>query len=777
MTEHLGSSRPQRWLAAVWLAILLAVAGHNGWLWLGGHARLETDILAMLPQNRQDQAAQDATRQLADAAARRVVVLVGARDWADARRAGDAYAAAIRASGQPLAPRYRVGAQESDNWLDFYAAYRGQLLGDDTRRQLRQTAPAALAEQAAAALFQPMGMPRLGRWQDDPLNVYGQWLGERAAQSRVRVRDERLSLSGADMQYALIMLEQQGPAFSVAAQQAMLPALRQAEAAARQAVPHAQIIQGGVPLFAAFAASAAEREVHTIGLGSLLGILLLTVLAFSGIRPRILVTLSIAAGLGCAISLTSLLFGKLHLITLVFGASLIGVAENYGNNYYAYRLGKPAGERWAMLRGQRATMWLAFATTAIGYALLALAPFPGLRQMAVFSVTGLFGAFVTTLCCLPFADRGEMPFNRFARALGGWRRRWPRWGRNRFSLLLGLAMAAALLAGFAVLKTNDDIRALQNAPQSLLQDQRRIGELMEMAGPAQFYLVSGDSPEQVLRREEALKARLAPLIAAGQLKGVQAISDWAPSQARQLADRRLLQQTVFAPGGVLALASARLGQPAAAAPPPAAFQPLTLQAWLAAPVSEPLRAQWLGRFGQGYASVVMLRGLAGPSMLPLLARQAEPAAGVRFIDKAGEVSGLMRHYRQLMSWVIAASYLLVLAMLWRRFGRQAWRALLPTLLASLLTVALSALLGQPLQLFTILALLLILGMGVDYGVFLLADDDPRAFLSVTLAAAGTLLSFGLLALSSTPALTAFGLTMLLGISLCWLLNPLFTPKT
>lgn len=56
MTEHLGSSRPQRWLAAVWLAILLAVAGHNGWLWLGGHARLETDILAMLPQNRQDQA-------------------------------------------------------------------------------------------------------------------------------------------------------------------------------------------------------------------------------------------------------------------------------------------------------------------------------------------------------------------------------------------------------------------------------------------------------------------------------------------------------------------------------------------------------------------------------------------------------------------------------------------------------------------------------------------------------------------------------------------------
>ncbi|KMN49132.1 hypothetical protein VL04_21325 [Chromobacterium violaceum] len=776
MTEMLGPSRAQRWLAACWLAMLLLAAGHNGWLWLGGGARLETDILAMLPQNRQDAAAQDATRQLADAASRRVVVLLGARDWADARRAADAYVAAILASGQPLAPRYRVSQLESDGWLGFYAAYRSQLLSDDARRRLAEQAAPALAEQAVAALFQPVGMPRLGRWQDDPLNLYGQWLSERAAQSRVRVRDDRLSLADGDTQYALVMLEQQGSAFSVASQRAILPALERGAGAARRAAPNVQLIQAGVPLFAASAASQAEREVHTIGLGSLLGILLLTVFAFNGVRPRVLVTLSIVAGLACAVSLTTLLFGKLHLITLVFGASLIGVAENYGNNYYAYRLGKPAGERWAMLRGQRTTMWLAFSTTAIGYALLALAPFPGLRQMAVFSVTGLFCAFVTTLCCLPFADRGDMRHNRFSRAIGGWRRAWPRWGCNRFSLVFVLAATATCLAGLAQLRADDDVRALQNAPRSLLDDQRRVGELMQMAGPGQFFLVTGSNQEQVLQREEALKMRLAPLISAGKLAGVQAVSDWVPSIARQQADRQLLQRVVYAPGGVLEQAAARLGQPLRAAPLPAP-RALTLDAWLAAPVSEPLRAQWLGRFGGGYASVVMLRGLASPSMLPSLAQVAQPSAGVRFIDKVGEISGLMKHYRQLMSWVIAASYLLVLAMLWRRFGRRAWRALLPTLIASVLAVALLSLCGQPIQLFTVLALLLILGMGVDYGVFLLADDDPRAFLSVTLAAAGTLLAFGLLALSSTPALAAFGLTMLLGISLCWLINPLFTPKT
>jgi predicted exporter len=42
-----------------------------------------------------------------------------------------------------------------------------------------------------------------------------------------------------------------------------------------------------------------------------------------------------------------------------------------------------------------------------------------------------------------------------------------------------------------------------------------------------------------------------------------------------------------------------------------------------------------------------------------------------------------------------------------------------------------------------------------------------------MSAANTLLSFGLLGLSSTPALRAFGLTMLMGTALVWLIVPCF----
>ena len=76
----------------------------------------------------------------------------------------------------------------------------------------------------------------------------------------------------------------------------------------------------------------------------------------------------------------------------------------------------------------------------------------------------------------------------------------------------------------------------------------------------------------------------------------------------------------------------------------------------------------------------------------------------------------------------------------------------------------------------VLALLLLLGVGVDYGIFLQErpiQGDPVAWLAVVLSALSTLLSFGLLGLSKTPALQAFGLTMLVGTGSVWFLTPCF----
>jgi len=144
------------------------------------------------------------------------------------------------------------------------------------------------------------------------------------------------------------------------------------------------------------------------------------------------------------------------------------------------------------------------------------------------------------------------------------------------------------------------------------------------------------------------------------------------------------------------------------------------------------------------------------------------------------VSALLGRYRHMMGLLLVAGHAAVLLALAWRYGRRAWRAWLPTAIATVGTLALLGLSGQPLQLFNVLALALLLGIGIDYGIFLLEREDGgagSAWLSVVLGAAGTWLSFGLLALSSTPALHAFGLTLLFGILIVGIAAPLYRPRT
>ena len=171
-------------------------------------------------------------------------------------------------------------------------------------------------------------------------------------------------------------------------------------------------------------------------------------------------------------------------------------------------------------------------------------------------------------------------------------------------------------------------------------------------------------------------------------------------------------------------------------------------------------------------TVVMLHGLHDAGQLPLLQDAAAGLEGVRWVNRSGDVATLLGRYRWSMTALLLAGHLLVFAALWTRFRSAAWRAWLPTAVASVVAVAVQGWLGEPFQLTNILALLLLLGIGVDYGIFLLEHDgDGAAWLAVVLGAASTWLAFGLLALSSTPALHAFGLTLMIGVALVWALSP------
>ncbi|MFT3761464.1 MAG: hypothetical protein QM761_02405 [Pseudoxanthomonas sp.] len=657
MTEPQASAdarlrRAWRWLALAWLLAVLAVGWHQWRFWQ--QSRIDSDVLALLPQDAGERALGEVTRRIADAGSRQIVVLLGAATPEQAKQAKAAYLDHLRRirerDGEPAPFR---DAGEAEDWFaqarDFYAPWRDRLLTDAQRTMLANGASDALAQQALAALYSPMGAPRLTEWQADPLSLWPQWWQQRATASGLGIGEDGL-LQAEDRYWAVLQFDTTASAFSLDGERRIQDALDAASRAARAEAgapglePGSALreVRAGVPLHAEAAAAQANREINTIGWGSLAAVLLLVWLAFRSLRPIGLVAASLLIGVAAALSVTAMVFGKVHLLTLVFGASLVGVAEDYGIHWFASRQGGETESRWALLRHLLPGLCIALATSALAYLALGLAPFPGLRQMALFSVVGLAAAFVTVVCWFPWLDGGAVRETAFSRWLGGTLRRWPRVDGGRRWRIAGMAMALLVAGGLWRLHADDDLRSLQSSPRALIEQQVEAGRILGLPSPAQFFLVRGGNAEQVLQREEALAARLRVLQEKGDIGGWRALSDWLPSQRRQDENAALAARSeseVLAKVGEAT--GERLQRPAFAA------QPLRMDAFLASPASLPVRALWLGELDDGVASVVMIAGLSKQAT-DILRAQAEGLPGVRWVDRTADFSRLLRHYRRMM---------------------------------------------------------------------------------------------------------------------------------
>jgi predicted exporter len=91
-------------------------------------------------------------------------------------------------------------------------------------------------------------------------------------------------------------------------------------------------------------------------------------------------------------------------------------------------------------------------------------------------------------------------------------------------------------------------------------------------------------------------------------------------------------------------------------------------------------------------------------------------------------------------------------------------------------LSLFAALGHEINLLHVVSLLVVMGMGVDFGIYLVDSvESHRALgatlISILLCCLSTLFTFGMLALSSHPGLRAIGLTSAIGIALSFLFAP------
>lgn len=764
----------------LWLGAVAALALAYG---LGVHGKLqvETDLLAMLPRVERDTLIEQAVRALAEATGRRTLFLVGAPDDARARAAAEDLARVLERAG--VFERVVLHVEVNAGALDaLYGAHRDVLLSDTHRAWLQTGAAARLGDEALRALYTPSGWLRARPFADDPLNLYGDFLAQQLPLAgTLQLQGDVLVAPSADGPYLVVSAEAGATPFSLQGNARFEGVIAAAIAEVRQRHAGADVLCSGVVRHAAAASAQGQAEIAAFGSVSLAAIVLLVVLTFRALRPLLLTLVSLGVGALAALTASHFLFERVHLITLVFGSTLTGVGVDYSIHYFADQFRyRDTWDPRDTLHHVGPAVLVGMLATAAGYLALLLLPFPGLRQMAVFSIVGIAGACATVLLAYPvFANRKPAAH---APAALGLARRLGEVSAERSLPLPPLAVLALLLAiggaGAWQVRFVDDVRSLQSTPEWLRTQDARMRALLGGGQDTRFFLVEGASAEAVLQAEEQLREGLNELVDRGALAGYQAVSRALPSQQRQRQNHAWLAGQVYAQDGVLARTLAGAGYPggdiARRRAAFAATAPLLAPAdWLASPASASLRGLWLeavsAPLDRGVATVVSLSGVRD---LPALHALDARLPAVQFVDRVARISEVLRRFRHLAATGLAVAFVLIAAALMARYGPAiGLRLMIAPVGGAALTLATLGLLGVAANLFNILALLLVLGMGVDYAVFMREGRSARAtvIMAILLAGLMTLLSFGMLALSATPFIRSLGLTVALGVSFTFVL--------
>jgi predicted exporter len=738
---------------------------------------LRSNIFDLLPRSDYDPLVERAIDTTQTEAAERLIFLIGHSDRSVALRAGASFVSELAAHRLIVSVDADIDSEQTTEISRFYFPYRRQILTGAQISSIEADSGARIEQSALASLYSIVGGSDPRMLRSDPFFLFPESLGRlQSGSGNLRLEGGYLWAEHGSTHYMVVSARAEPGAAAMNAQAELVGDLKALIEDAKDAAPGVDVLATGFPLYAHAGTQSAKSEISLIGTASLLGVVLLIFGVFRSLRPLGLVALSIFCGCVSATAATLWIFGTLHLFTLVFGASLIGVSIDYAFHFISESAfstdERTADENMAaILPG----ITLGLLTSTSAYLALLVAPFPGLKQLAVFSATGLVGAYATLLACAgPWARPPAVSSrNRLLRACSAYLGLWERI-RPRHALTAAVALALILILSLPGIRVDDNIAQLQSRPSELVEQEDRIVEILGDVSGGAFVLVEATSVESLLQREEATREALDELVSQGALTGYQALTRYVPSLQRQ-QQSELAYDRLF--GERLGSFYARIGLDSDTAAEAAerieqeTSSRLTLDDWLSTSFSRNLRFLWLGSVDGRSASIIQLSGVTDPALVSDVLTQA----GRRIVDRQADLSTLLGAYRVRISMLLGAAYLGALLLFSFRYGvRGAITVLIPPVVSGLVALAAVSLTGNPINLFNILALILVLGIGIDFTLFTVEAKgrSETTFFAIALSAITTLLSFGMLSLSSTYAIKSFGLTILIGIACAFLLAPL-----
>lgn len=742
------------------------------------HLKFTTKITAFLPDDSQNRAAQIATL-LAESELSRVMVI-------DLSRGDQGTLLAAAASlltflhAEPDVAFVRSGITEDDTTrtLAFLGSWPPTTFlptSTYTEAQLHERLE-TLVEQ----LGSPMGAVISASAPRDPLG--GAWapLDVLRAGRPQGIVDEDGILMSADHAHAFLFVETKSSTFDSTAQRAFrarLDAWLKTTTVTMQTAGSAQ--------YALASEAQMKGDINRIGIISTIGILAIFLVLFGSLRLIAIGLVPMTFGSAIAILGTQAIFGEIHGITIAFGTSLLGVGLDYVEHYYAHFVLSPDVAAAKTMRTVGPSIALGAVTTIIGFVGLAAAGLAGLRQMAVFSMIAIVASLAATYWIVPrWMPEVYHPPRTLAWVNRGVLAVLVRITRRTWSMSAKVALVVVTVAGGLLAARHaqftDNVNMLIDDHGTHVTDDQAVRARLGPDADA-FAVVTADTDDALLAAIAKATTELATARDAKLVTSFIPLDGLLPSRDEQLA--RFAAAKAAEPRiraamidlGIVPEAFAPFWA-ALAAPAP---ELLTLDAVRHSPLS-PLLAAWVPR----YATPIALIPLVGVTDLGAVRARVPSATIIVPATTIQEVFGNVR-VRTLVASGLGLVLIFVLLFVRYRSARKALVALGPALLACAATVGFLIAIGDALTILHVMSLLLVVSLGVDFGIFFVdttasLEEAARTMVSILTASITTILSFGLLGLSASPGLAAIGVTVTAGVTFslvfCFLMASLTGPN-
>lgn len=495
-------------------------------------------------------------------------------------------------------------------------------------------------------------------------------------------------------------------------------------------------------------------------------------------------------GVAVGAGISSLFSSQLSLLTLGCGSIVIGITVDYGIHYLTHLEAEPSARPHMIIQHLLKPFSFAMLATCGAMCLLSFSAFPAYVELGWFVSAGVFGSFLFAVVLYPripqlfMGKSTRTAWCDLPRMLGKLDR--PRWMTGwKVVLLLGtLGLTIISIYELPKLRLLTDLEQFSYRSRQTRQDEEKFFALWGEQRGKIAIVAQGKSLEEALQRNDHIYHILRQAERHGEVKMVNLAARLLPSLKRMEASHEMwkkywsrdkqeqVSQTFHDNHyGFSRQAFAPFFKQLDSPVNPQSVADLWNDASFATLFQENVVTKDHHWYVQ---NIIQVQNLPRPDAFYEEIRKAAP--GALIVDRREILKTTDTLLKKEVLWLVVgvAIFIFVLLQLYFLHVEMILCNFIPLSLSILWTLGILGILGIPLDLFNILVIVFIFGLGVDFTVLQtcsylstggLQGSTSVSRVSVILGAVTTMLGFGVLIFAQHPALYSLGLCATIGIGM------------